>query len=77
MSDATYVFGFDDADGKTPKACHVFRAVTFAYPTAVFIIVPVDDVVTALDAPMKPVGTQNTLGVGLLRSSAFSFNWLK
>jgi hypothetical protein len=59
----------DDADCEAPEARHVFRTVAGAYPTAVLIIVPVDNVVTALDAPMKPVGSQNTLSVCLLRRS--------
>lgn len=69
MSDAFYAIGFDDSDGKTPEARHVFRTVAGAYPAAVLIIVPIDDVVAALDAPMKPIGSQNTLGIGLLLGS--------
>ena len=69
LSNATYAFGFDDADCEAPEARHVFRTVAGAYPAAVLIIVPVDNVVTALDAPMKSVGSQNTLGVCLLRRS--------
>ena len=69
MSDVSYAFGFDDANGETTEARHVFRTVTGAYPAAVFIIVPVDGVVAALNTPMKPVGSQNTLGVGLILSS--------
>ena len=71
MCDAPYVFGFDDAGDKAPEASHVFWTVTDAYPAAVFTIVPVDDIVTAiLNAPMETVGFQNTPGIGLLRSPA-------
>ena len=71
LSDAADTFGFDDTDGKSPEACHVFRPVTGSYPAAVFVVVPVDDVVTAIfDAPMETVGTQNTLCIGLFRCSA-------
>jgi len=71
LSNTAYAFGFDDAYGKTPKASHVFRTVTDAYPAAVLIVVPVDDVVAAiLNAPMETVGFQNTLSIGLLRRSA-------
>ena len=71
MSDAAHTFGLDDADSKAAEARHVFRTVTGAYPAAVFIVVPVDDIVTAIfNAPMETVGFQNTLGVGLLRRSA-------
>ncbi len=53
MSDAAYAFGFDDADGKAPESCNVFWTVANAYSAAVFIVVPVDDVVAAiLDAPV-------------------------
>jgi hypothetical protein len=38
---------------------------------AVFVIVPIDNVVTAIfDAPVAPVGGQHALRVGLFRSSA-------
>jgi len=55
LSDTFYTFGFDDADGEAPEAGHIFRTVADAYPASVLIIVPVDDVVTALDAPMETI----------------------
>lgn len=40
---------------------------TGAYSAAVFIIIPVDNVMAAVfNAPMTTVGGKNTLGVGLL-----------
>ena len=64
-------FGFDDTDGKASQAGDVFRAVTGSYPAAVFVKVPVDDVMAAiLDAPVASVGFEHLLGVGLVGGSA-------
>ncbi len=53
LCDATHAFGFDDSNGESPESGDVFRAVASAYTTAVFIVVPIDDVVAAiLDAPV-------------------------
>ena len=42
-----------------------------AYAAAVFVIVPIDDVMTAIfNAPVAAVGGKHALRVGLLRSSA-------
>ena len=42
-----------------------------AYPAAVFVIVPIDNVMTAVfDAPVATVGGKNALRGGFLRSSA-------
>ena len=42
-----------------------------SYPAAVFVIVPIDNVMTAVfDAPVATVGGKHALRVGLLRSSA-------
>ena len=41
------------------------------YPAAVFVIVPIDNVMTAVfDAPVAAVGGKHALRVGLLRGSA-------
>ena len=62
-----YTLGFHDTDGEASKAGDIFWAVTGAYPTSVFIIIPVDDVVTAIfDAPVASVCFEHLLGVGLL-----------
>ena len=64
---ASWAFGFDHTDGEAAKPGHIFRAVTGADATAVFIIVPVDDVVTTvLNGPVTAVDLQNPLRVGLL-----------
>ena len=42
-----------------------------AYAAAVFVIVPIDNVMTAVfDAPVAAVGGKNALSVGLCRGSA-------
>lgn len=42
-----------------------------SYPAAVFVIVPIDNVMTAVfDAPMAAVGGKHALRVGLFSSSA-------
>jgi len=68
---AVHTFGFDDTDGEASKTGDVFRTVTGSYPTAVFVNVPVDDVMAAiLDAPVAAVGLEYLLGVGLVWDSA-------
>ncbi len=71
MCDAAYAFGFDDANGESPQSSDVFRAVTSAYSAAVFVKVPIDNVMTAVfDAPVATIGGKHALGIGLFRSSA-------
>ncbi len=43
---------------------------TDAYPTAIFIIVPVEHVVTALDSPVAAIGLEHTFGIGFVGPSA-------
>ena len=70
MRDATNASGFDDADGESPQSSDVFRAVTSAYAAAVFVIVPIDNVMTTIfDAPVATVGGKYALRVGFFRSS--------
>ena len=48
----------------------MFSALASAYPTAIFIVVPIDDLLAAiLDAPMVAGNVENTLCIGLLRCS--------
>ena len=43
----------------------------FAYPTAVFVIIPIDNVMTTVfDAPMVAVGFKYALGIGFLGRAA-------
>ena len=67
LGDASHAFGFDDSDGKTAEPCDVFRAVAGTYPAAVFIEIPVQDVMAAVfDDPVATGGGKHTLRVGLL-----------
>ena len=71
MWDAAYAFRFNKASGEPTKSSDVFRAIACAYAAAVLIIVPINNVVTAVfDAPVTSVDGKDTLGVGLLGSTA-------
>ena len=71
MCDIGYTFQLDATDSKTAQTSHVFRAMASAYATAVFVIVPIDNVMTAVfDAPVAAVGGKNALSVSLFRRSA-------
>ena len=71
MCDAAGSFGLDDAYGKTAQPGHVFRAIARADAAAVFIIVPIENVMaTIFDTPVATVGGKDALRVGLLRGSA-------
>jgi len=70
LGNASYALGFDDSDGKTAEPGDVFRAVAGAYAAAVFIEVPVQDVVAAVfNDPVATVGGKHTLRVCLLGRS--------
>jgi hypothetical protein len=71
LGNAAHPFGFDDANGETAQSGNVFRAMASAYSAAVFVIVPIDNVMaTVFDAPVATVGGKNASSVGLLRDSA-------
>ena len=71
LCDAANAFRFDDADGESPQSSDVFGAVTSTYAAAIFVIVPIDNVMAAVfDGPVAAVGGKNLLSVGLLRSTA-------
>ena len=63
--------GLDDANGNAPESRDVLRAMTRADPAAVFVIVPVEDVMAAvLYAPVTAVGGKDAFCIGLLRGGA-------
>jgi len=62
--------GFEDAYGKAAQAGDVFRAETSSDTAAVLIVVPVDDVMNAFDAPMPAIDGQYAFGRGLLGCAA-------
>ncbi|MEE4603706.1 MAG: hypothetical protein V2J65_20660 [Desulfobacteraceae bacterium] len=71
MRDAAYSFGFDDTNGKAAQARDIFRAMTGAYSAAVFVIVPIDNVMTAVfDTPVAAVCGKHALRVSLFRGPA-------
>ena len=71
LGDAPYAFGFDHANGEPSQPGDVLRAVPGADSTPVFIVVPVEDVVTAvLDRPVAAVGREHALGIGFFGFSA-------
>jgi len=53
LSDIGIAFCFDNTDCKAAKPRHIFRAAAGAYTAAVFIVVPVQDIVAAIfDNPL-------------------------
>ncbi len=71
LRDTRYTFGLNDANGRTPQARDSFRAMLPAYPAAIFVIAPIDNVMTAVfDAPVATVDGKHALKFGMLRSSA-------
>ena len=71
LSYTTNAFGFDDTDGESPQSGNIFRSVTGAYAAAVFIIVPIDDVMAAVfNAPVAAIRGKNAFWVGLVGCSA-------
>ena len=66
LRDAARPAGFDHANGEAAKAGDVFRAVAGTDATAVFIVVPIEDVVaTVLNRPLAPVDLENALRAAL------------
>ncbi|MDO8785819.1 MAG: hypothetical protein Q7J12_06330, partial [Syntrophales bacterium] len=58
---------FDNADGESPQPCDIFGAVAGADSTPVFIIVPIDNVMTTIfNRPMATVNIEDTLWAGWL-----------
>jgi len=56
LCDATNTLGLDNSDGESTESRDVFRTVASAYPASIFIIVPINDVVTAIfNAPMATI----------------------
>ena len=71
MSYTANAFGFDNTDSESPQSGYVFWSVTNAYTAAVFVIVPIDDVMaTVFDTPVAAIGGKHLLWVGLVKRSA-------
>ena len=56
-----FLEGFEDTDGEATQAGEIFRAEAGADATAVFIEVPVDEVMYALYGPVSAIDLQYTL----------------
>jgi hypothetical protein len=64
-------FGFDKADGESAEPGHVVRAISCAYAAAIFVKIPVDDIMAAVFyAPVTAIGFENAFWVGLVRAMA-------
>ena len=71
LCDAAHALGFDYSDGKTSEARDIFRAIAGAYAAAVFIEIPVQDVVAAvLNAPVAPIDGKEFFCISLFWGSA-------
>ena len=70
LCNTAYAFGFDYPDGKAAEAGDVFRAIAGPYAAAIFIEIPVQDVMaTVLDAPVAAIDGKELLCVSLLWGS--------
>jgi hypothetical protein len=64
--DAVAAVGFDQAGGETAQACDVLRAVAGAQGAAVFVPVPVENVVMGFNASVMAVEGEESSGIGAL-----------
>lgn len=70
LSDAFDFFRFEKTDGELTQATDVFRPMSFANPTSVFIEIPIQDVMTTVfDGPMAAINLQQALWRCLTGSS--------
>lgn len=66
LRDAVGAFGLDQADGEAAESGDVLGAMAGADAATVLVVVPVEDVVTAvLDTPMAAIHLEHLLGIGL------------
>jgi hypothetical protein len=71
VGNAAHALGFDGSDGKTSEARDVFRAIAGAYAAAVFIEIPVQDIMAAiLNAPVAAIDGKEFFCISLLWGSA-------
>lgn len=61
---------FDQTDCESSHSCHIFWAKSFWDSAAVFVIVPVNDIVAAFNDPMKTIILEYLCGRGKVRSFA-------
>ena len=71
LSNTASAFGFNERDGETPQPGDVFGAISGMNAAAIFVIIPVDNVMaTVFDAPVPPIDSKNSLRICLLRGLA-------
>ena len=71
LCDTADPFGFDEADGKASESGDVFWSIAGAYTAAVFIEVPIQDIVAAvLYTPVAAVNGKELLGICFIGFSA-------
>ena len=64
---AAHSFGFYDPNGESAQAGDIFWSMAGTYSATIFIVDTVEDIVaTVLYAPMRAVGSQKALRIGLL-----------
>lgn len=64
-------FGFDKADGESAEPGDVVRAISRAYAAAIFVKIPVDDIVAAIfNAPVTAIGSEDAFWIGVVRGKA-------
>jgi len=70
LGDTTSPFGFNNSDSETAETGHIFWTVTGTYAGAIFIVVPIDNIVAAIfNTPVAAVCFKNVLGVRLGRGT--------
>ena len=70
MGNTASAFGFYDTDSESTQPGNILRSVTGAYTAAVFVIVPIDNIMAAIfDAPVSAVDGKHVFRVGLVRRS--------
>jgi hypothetical protein len=67
--DTAHTFRLNDTNCEATQAGNVFRTIALAYPTAIFVKGPINDVVAGVfDTPVTAICGEHTLRIGLFRS---------
>lgn len=67
LSNTASAYGLDKRNSETPQPGDVFRPMPGANTAAVFIIIPIDDVMAAIfNAPVSAIDGKDSLRIGLL-----------
>ena len=69
--DTAHTFGLNDTNCETTQAGNVFRPIALAYPTAILVKGPINDVVAGVfNAPVAAICCEDTFRIGLFRGPA-------